>query len=108
MKPCAGGLNHTPSEIDQPASCCRSGCVAECILVHSRTGTPVTMIMTQIMLVAAGRTERRHPLQIADHPGTVVDIIRAAGWAIVQRALVDLLTLVTDGDFHIHAEIITA
>src|SRR5690606_15880900 len=99
MKPCAGGLNHTPSEIDQPASCCRSGCGAEFILVHSHTGTSVTMIMAQIMLFAAGRTERRHPLQVADHPGTVVDVVRATGRAIVQRALVDLFTLVTDGDF---------
>src|SRR5690606_41048870 len=68
----------------------------------------VAMIMTQPMLPTTPCTKRRYALQIANHPRAVINILRVAFRASMERALVDMLALIADGDFHIDAEVVAA
>ena len=64
--------------------------------------------MPECVLFAPSATECGYALQIADHSGAVVDVVRTAGGTRVQGAFVDVTAFVADGDAHIHAEVVAA
>ena len=66
------------------------------------------MIVAGLVLLAPARTKCGHPLQVTNHPRSIVNVFRAALRTVGQCALIDMLTIVAQGNFHVHAKIVTA
>ncbi len=64
--------------------------------------------MTQGVLFSAPTTKGRNTLEVADDTGTIIDILRTTRRAFAQGAFINMVTLVTDGDFYVYTKIITA
>ena len=64
--------------------------------------------MPERVLFAPSATECGYTLQVADHSGAVVDVVRTAGGTGVQSAFVDMAAFVADGDAYVHAEVVAA
>lgn len=58
------------------------------------------------MLLAAAFAKRRYPFQVADNAGTVVDIRAATGGAVWQRAFINGIAVITNGNFDINTEVV--
>ncbi len=59
------------------------------------------------MLGAARFTKGRHPFEVADNTGAVIDIAAATGGAGCQRAFIDVLAAIAQSDADIDTKVVT-